>query len=87
MIIDENIAINKCKLKDLNWVKNYYNKIKDSKNINYDFVLGYSYLLLSKNKFDKGFDLFDARIKSKTRQFFRLISKINGFFNFYNCHL
>tara|TARA_Y100001970_G_scaffold283604_1_gene399202 strand:- start:24460 stop:26247 length:1788 start_codon:yes stop_codon:yes gene_type:complete len=67
-IIDENISINKCKLKDIYWVKNYYHQIKNSKNINYDFVLGYSYLLLNNYQFEEGFKLMQARLNSKNFQ-------------------
>ena len=62
IIIDENIAMCKCRLKDFKWVQNYYNSTKNKKHQNFDFILGYSYLLLSKYKFDEGFKLFDARL-------------------------
>ncbi len=65
-IIDNNIAINKCKLKDLVWVEGYYNLLKNSTDIDYDFVLGYCYLLLHNYEFRKGFNLIDARLKSKS---------------------
>ena len=61
-IIDENIAMCKCRLKDFKWVQKYYNSTKNKNYQNYDFVLGYSYLLLNKYKFDEGFKLFDARL-------------------------
>ena len=62
VIIDENIAMCKCRLKDFKWVQKYYNSTKNTNYQNYDFILGYSYLLLSKYKFDEGFKLFDARL-------------------------
>jgi len=65
LTIDENIAICKCRLKDLDWVEKYYNLIKTTDNPNYDIILGYSYLLLHNYEFEKGFKLFDARLKTK----------------------
>ena len=64
IIIDENIAMCKCRLKDFKWVQNYYNSTKNQNHQNYDFILGYSYLLLSKYKFAEGFKLFDSRLLS-----------------------
>ena len=64
-IPDENIAISNCKLKNLKWVEENFQRQKDIGSINYEFALGYSYLLLNKKRFSEAFDLFDSRLKTK----------------------
>ena len=64
-IVDENIAICNCRLKNLTWVEENFQKQKKLNDFHYEFVLGYSYLLLNKKRFSEAFDLFDARLKTK----------------------
>ncbi len=63
--LDENIDICQFRLKNIDWVKKKYLSQLRSGDLNYDLVLGYSYLLLNKKKFKEGFDLFDSRLKTK----------------------
>ena len=63
--VDENINICNFRLKNFDWVENKNKKQLSSGDLNYDLVLGYSYLLLNKKRFEEGFNLFDARLKTK----------------------
>ena len=61
-IIDKNIVIINCKLKNFDWVEK---NLKKQKNLDSEIVLGYSYLLLNKKRFNEAFKLFDFRLKTK----------------------
>ena len=79
---DDNIIICNIRLKKLEFVEKKILNIQNSKNLNHDIMLGYSYLLLSKKKFEKGFDFFDARINTKAftkknKYYYNVIKKIN----------
>ncbi len=63
-LIDENIAISQLRSKNTKWIEDYYKNTKSSL-ISEDFLLGYSYFLLSQKKFKDGFKLFDSRLKQK----------------------
>ena len=80
---DENIIVCNLRLKKLEWVEKEILNLQNSEDLNYDIMLGYSYLLLSKKKFEKGFNFFDARINTKTfpkknKYFYNVIKKLNN---------
>jgi tetratricopeptide (TPR) repeat protein len=62
--VDENIIICNVRLKNFKWVEEKFLNLQNSSNLNNDLTLSYSYLLLNKKKFKKGFDYFDARLKT-----------------------
>ena len=78
----ENIAIINCKLKNIEWVEKNFQSQKALGNLNYEFVQGYSYLLLNKKRFSEAFDLFDARLQTKdfpkkNINYINIIKKLN----------
>ena len=78
----ENIAIINCKLKNIEWVEKNFQSQKALGNLNYEFMQGYSYLLLNKKRFSEAFDLFDARLQTKdfpkkNINYINIIKKLN----------
>ena len=78
----ENIAIINCKLKNIEWVEKNFQNQKALGNLNYEFLQGYSYLLLNKKRFSEAFDLFDARLQTKdfpkkNINYINIIKKLN----------
>jgi len=78
----ENIAIINCKLKNIEWVEKNFQSQKALGNLNYEFLQGYSYLLLNKKRFSEAFDLFDARLQTKdfpkkNFNYINIIKKLN----------
>jgi len=78
----ENIAIINCKLKNIEWVEKNFQSQKALGNLNYEFLQGYSYLLLNKKRFSEAFDLFDARLQTKdfpkkNINYINIIKKLN----------
>ena len=79
---DENIIICNIRLKNIEWVEKKFINLKISNELNPEIMLGYSYLLLNKKNFKKGFDFFDARINTNTferknKNHINVIKKIN----------
>jgi tetratricopeptide (TPR) repeat protein len=66
--IDENIIICNVRLKNFEWVEKKILDLQNAGKISHKIKLSYSYLLLSKKKFNKGFDNFDARLETKEFQ-------------------
>ena len=62
--IDENIIICNIRLKNFEWVEKRILSLQNSGNVSNNLILSYSYLLLNKKNFKKGFDYFDARLKA-----------------------
>jgi len=87
--IDENIIICNVRLKNFEWVEKKILSLENVSNINDNLVLSYSYLLLNKKEFEKGFDYFDARLKSdeftkKNKYHFNIIKKLDKNINLEN---
>ena len=64
MHIDENIIICNARLKNFEWVEKKILDLQNEEKINSKLMLSYSYLLLSKKNFKKGFDYFDNRLET-----------------------
>ena len=62
--IDENIIICNIRLKNFEWVEKRILSLQNLGNVSNNLILSYSYLLLNKKNFKKGFDYFDARLKA-----------------------
>jgi tetratricopeptide (TPR) repeat protein/ADP-heptose:LPS heptosyltransferase len=87
--IDENIIICNVRLKNFEWVEKKILNLVNSSNINYNLLLSYSYLLLNRKKFEKGFNYFDARLKTdeflkKNKYHFNIIKKLDKHINLRN---
>ena len=87
--IDENITICNVRLKNFEWVEKKILSLENSININDNLILGYSYLLLNRKDFEKGFNYFDARLKSdvflkKNKYHFNIIKKLDKNINLRN---
>jgi tetratricopeptide (TPR) repeat protein len=79
---DENIIICNIRLQNFEWVEKKFLNLQDSSNLSHGLILSYSYLLLSKKKFKKGFDYFDARLNTnefpkKNRYHYNIIKTVN----------
>ena len=80
--VDENIIICNVRLKNFKWVEEKFINLQGSKNLSHDLILSYSYLLLNKKNFNKGFFYFDARLKTnefskKNRYHYNIIKTVN----------
>ena len=62
--IDENIIICNARLNNFKLVEKKVLALQNEAKKNYKLMLSYSYLLLSKKKFNKGFDYFDSRLET-----------------------
>ena len=62
--VDKNIIICNVRLKNFKWVEEKFLNLQDSNNLSHDLTLSYSYLLLNKKNFKKGFNYFDARLST-----------------------
>jgi len=87
--IDENIIICNVRLKNFEWVEKKILSLENLSNINENLILSYSYLLLNKKEFKKGFDYFDARLKSdefskKNKYHLNIIKKLDKNINLEN---
>ena len=67
-IIDENIIVSNVRLKNFKWVEKKILDLQNSEKITPELMLSYSYLLLSKKNFKKGFEYFDARLETNEFQ-------------------
>ncbi|MBT3902455.1 MAG: hypothetical protein HOF20_06300 [Pelagibacteraceae bacterium] len=79
---DENIIICNVRLKNFEWVEEKFLNLQDSSNLSDDLILSYSYLLLNKKNFEKGFGYFDARLNTKefpkkNRYHYNIIKTVN----------
>ena len=79
---DENIIICNVRLKNFEWVEEKFLNLQDSSNLSDDLILSYSYLLLNKKNFKKGFGYFDARLNTKefpkkNRYHYNIIKTVN----------
>ena len=79
---DENIIICNVRLKNFEWVEDKFLNLQDSSNLSDDLILSYSYLLLNKKNFKKGFGYFDARLNTKefpkkNRYHYNIIKTVN----------
>ena len=63
--IDENIIICNVRLKNFEWVEKKILEFQNAKKTSNELMLSYSYLLLGKKNFIKGFNYFDARLETK----------------------
>ena len=64
-------------------------EVKNSNNISDNLILSFSYLLLNRKNFDKGFNYFDARLKldqfsKKNKYHFNIIKKLDENINLRN---
>ncbi len=80
--INENIIICNIRLKNFEWVENKVLNLKKLGHLNNNLLLSYSYLLLSKKKFEEGFKYFDARLHAvefanKNKYHFNILKKLN----------
>ena len=80
--VDENIFICNVRLKNFEWVEKKFLNLQNASNLNHNLILSYSYLLLNKKKFKKGFEHFDARLDSnefpkKNKYHFNIIKSVN----------
>ena len=66
--IDENIIICNYRLKNFEWVEKKILNLQNTNKISPELMLSYSYLLLSKKNFNKGFNYFDARLETNEFQ-------------------
>ncbi len=87
--IDENIIICNVRLKNFEWVEKKIISLENSKKINDNLILSYSYLLLNRKNYEKGFKYFDARLKSddfskKNKYHFNIIEKLDKNINLTN---
>ncbi|MDC0625116.1 hypothetical protein OAP76_05565 [Alphaproteobacteria bacterium] len=87
--IDENIIICNVRLKNFEWVKKKILGLENSININNNLLLSYSYLLLNRKDFEKGFNYFNARLKSdefskKNKHHFNIIKILDKNINLRN---
>ncbi|MDC0587185.1 hypothetical protein OAO47_00210 [bacterium] len=85
--IDENIIICNVRLKNFEWVEKKILYLQNVEKINHELMLSYSYLLLSKKNFSKGFDYFDARLKTnefqkKNKYHYNIIKTLNTYREF-----
>ena len=62
--IDENIIVCNVRLKNFEWVQKKILDFQNAKKTSNELMLSYSYLLLSKKNFNKGFNYFDARLET-----------------------
>ena len=63
--IEENIIICNARLKNFKWVEKTILDLQNTGKINHKLLLSYSYLLLSKKNYKKGFNYFNARLETK----------------------
>ena len=87
--IDENIIICYIRLKNFKWVEKKILNLQNEGKVNNNLLLSYSYLLLNKKDFGKGFNYFDARLKldefpKKNKYHFNIIKKLDKKINFKN---
>jgi len=66
--IDENIIICNYRLKNFEWVEKKILNLQNTNKISPELMLSYSYLLLNKKNFNKGFNYFDARLETNEFQ-------------------
>ncbi|MDB2349317.1 hypothetical protein N9W05_02970 [Alphaproteobacteria bacterium] len=62
--IDENIIVCNVRLKNFEWVEKKILDFQNAKKTSNELMLSYSYLLLGKKNFNKGFNYFDARLET-----------------------
>ena len=85
--IDENIIICNFRLKNFEWVEKKILDLQNEEKINHELILSYSYLLLGKKNFNKGFDYFDARLETnefqkKNKYHYNIIKTLNTYKEF-----
>ncbi len=87
--IDENIIICNIRLKNIKWVEKKILNLEHLNNISDNLKLSYSYLLLNRKDFEKGFNYFDARLNldnfpTKNKYHFNIINKLDQNINLRN---
>ena len=80
--IDENIIICNIRLKNFKWVEKKIIDFQNAKKTSNELMLSYSYLLLGKKNFNKGFSYFDARLetnefKKRNKYHYNIIKNYN----------
>ena len=80
--IDENIIVCNVRLKNFEWVEKKILDFQNAKKTSNELMLSYSYLLLSKKNFNKGFNYFDARLetnefKKRNKYHYNIIKNLN----------
>ena len=80
--IDENIIICNVRLKNFKWVEKKILDFQNVKKTSNELMLSYSYLLLGKKNFNKGFNYFDARLetnefKKRNKYHYNIIKNLN----------
>ena len=80
--IDENIIVCNVRLKNFEWVQKKILDFQNAKKTSNELMLSYSYLLLSKKNFNKGFNYFDARLetnefKKRNKYHYNIIKNLN----------
>jgi tetratricopeptide (TPR) repeat protein/ADP-heptose:LPS heptosyltransferase len=80
--IDENIIICNVRLKNFEWAEKKILNLQNEGKISHELILSYSYLLLGKKDFNKGFDYFDARLETnefqkKNKYHYNIIKNLN----------
>ncbi|MDB0003038.1 tetratricopeptide repeat protein [Alphaproteobacteria bacterium] len=80
--IDENIIVCNVRLKNFEWVEKKVLDLQNEDKTNHELILSYSYLLLGKKKFVKGFSYFDARLETnefqkKNKYHYNIIKTLN----------
>jgi tetratricopeptide (TPR) repeat protein len=80
--IDENIIICNVRLKNFEWIEKKVLDIQNANKTSNELMLSYSYLLLGKKNFNKGFNYFDARLetnefKKRNKHHYNIIKKLN----------
>ena len=78
--IDENIIVCNVRLKNFEWVEKKILDLQNEEKTSPELILSYSYLLLGKKNFNKGFDYFDARLETnefqkKNKYHFNIVKK------------
>ncbi|MDC0342854.1 hypothetical protein OAN10_01265 [Alphaproteobacteria bacterium] len=62
--INENLIICNVRLKNFEWVERKALDLQNGDKLNHELLLGYSYLLLNRKNFNRGFAYFDARLNT-----------------------
>ena len=80
--IDENIIICNIRLNNFEWAERKILNLQNEKKISHELILSYSYLLLGKKNFNKGFEYFDARLETnefqkKNKYHYNIIKTLN----------
>jgi ADP-heptose:LPS heptosyltransferase len=70
------------RLKKFDWVEKKILELQKEERVSHDLILSYSYLLLGKKNFNKGFNYFDARLETnefqkKNKYHYNIIKTLN----------